>query len=383
VKEEHLDTEVVASWADGSLDSQARAAAEAHAADCVRCQAVLAAMVRTEPAAVQPGSGWLGARVRWFVPLATAAAALALWVALSTDALAPGTPPQVARRAEPTAAAEGDRAAATPAPAIAPIEALPRQIAPDETRRRPVDAAAPPPVRNEAPRPGEKSTAVAESVTVDQLRRDALRGRPVAAPTAVPPTSAEPAGAREAKAARVEEQRRDPLAGRGAPPAPPPAAAQAPPPPVPAETVAVQTQSRQSQTRSASESQVARRVTFTGAATVLGDIASPDPAVRYRIGTKGMIERTTDGGRTWIVQRSGVQTDLVAAAAPSIQVCWVIGRSGVVLLTIDGGTTWQRVPFPDATDLQTVEASDARTATVTTRGGRTFRTGDGGVNWQR
>ncbi|HEV8315894.1 MAG TPA: zf-HC2 domain-containing protein, partial [Vicinamibacterales bacterium] len=37
-----LDAETVAGWFDGTLGARDRAAAEAHAADCARCQALLA-----------------------------------------------------------------------------------------------------------------------------------------------------------------------------------------------------------------------------------------------------------------------------------------------------------------------------------------------------
>ncbi|MBL8142639.1 MAG: zf-HC2 domain-containing protein, partial [Acidobacteria bacterium] len=43
------DAEVLAAWADGGLDALAREAAEAHVADCGRCQAVVAMLVASEP----------------------------------------------------------------------------------------------------------------------------------------------------------------------------------------------------------------------------------------------------------------------------------------------------------------------------------------------
>ena len=111
-------------------------------------------------------------------------------------------------------------------------------------------------------------------------------------------------------------------------------------------------------------------------------IASPDAAVRYRVGAKGLIQRSTDSGRTWVTQASGIQVALTAASAPSATVCWVVGHSGVVLRSTDG-TTWRRVPFPDQRDLHQVTASDANTAAVTTADGRVFRTTDGGATWRR
>jgi hypothetical protein len=381
VKQEHLDAEVVAGWADGTLDPQVRAAAEAHAADCVRCQAVLAAMVRSESLAAQPGRGWLAARVRWLVPLATAAAAAALWFGLSKDVLAPGTPPTVAGRTEPAAETVADRAAASPSPLVAGRDDTKREVAPDESRRRPLDAPAPPATRSEAPRRAEKSTAVTETAALDQVRRQAVT-QPSAAPRAAPPP---PVGtlAPTPQVARVEEQRRDPLAGRGAPPAPPQAAGQASQMPALTETVAVQTQSQQAQVQTQAATRLARQAAFSADPAAFRDVPSADPAVRYRIGVKGLIQRSADGGRSWTVQRSGVPDDLVAGAAPSADVCWVVGRSGVVLLTTDRGATWRRVPFPEPVDLRDVTATDARTASVTTLDGRVFRTTDAGRTWQR
>ena len=41
-----LDAETLAAWSEGSLDAAQRAAAEAHASECARCQDLLAAMIR-------------------------------------------------------------------------------------------------------------------------------------------------------------------------------------------------------------------------------------------------------------------------------------------------------------------------------------------------
>jgi hypothetical protein len=361
---EHLDAEIVAGWADGTLDPHVRAAAESHAADCARCQAVLAAMVRTEAAVTAPAGGWLAARVRWLVPLATAAAAAALWFGLSGDVLAPGTGPLVTSRTEPAPEAMPERGPTAAAPLAGPTEAAKREIAPEESRRR-LESPGQPPPRSAARQ--EKSAGAADNAALDRVS---------------PPSKPEPSAAPEV--ARVEEQRRDALAGRGVPP--PAAAAPAAPATVTGERVLVQTQSQQAQTQTQTqvgETQLARQAAFSANLATFRDVASADPAVRYRVGPNGHIERSADGGRSWTVQRSGVTHDLLAAAAPSADVCWVVGRSGVVLLTIDGGATWKRVPFPEPIDLRSVEAIDARTATITARDDRMFRTVDGGATWQR
>src|SRR5437660_12625851 len=74
-----LDAETLAAWADGELDSRMRAAAEAHAADCSRCQALLAAMVRTAEPAAAAKPWWRLPAIKWLAPLTAAAAALFVW----------------------------------------------------------------------------------------------------------------------------------------------------------------------------------------------------------------------------------------------------------------------------------------------------------------
>src|SRR5437773_1262428 len=86
-----LDAETVAGWFDDTLDARDRAAAEAHAADCARCQALLAAMVRTAPPA--PAHLWRRASfMGWLIPLTVAATALAIWVNLPQRPLVSPTP---------------------------------------------------------------------------------------------------------------------------------------------------------------------------------------------------------------------------------------------------------------------------------------------------
>jgi hypothetical protein len=349
VNEEHLDPELVAAWAEGSLDPSARAAAEAHAADCLRCQAVLAAMVRTEPVAAHPSRSWFRSPLRWALPLATAGAALAVWIATQSPQSPPLAPAQVASRSEEAPKVLAGRAAQS-APAIsAPV---------DPTTPAPAPAA-------KAPERQTDALAKREGAASDADARSRNTPQPPAAPQSKPAAVGETAAE-----ARVDELRRDPLAGRGAPPSPPAAVAQ------PAEAVPVLSETVRTKTAQQGAGASARFM----ADAVLRDVASPDPAVRYRVGAKGLIQRSTDGGRTWVVQPSGVDVALIAAAAPAPTVCWVVGRSGVVLLSADG-TTWRRIPFPDQGDLRGVSAENARTASVTTADGRVFQTKDGGTTW--
>lgn len=109
------------------------------------------------------------------------------------------------------------------------------------------------------------------------------------------------------------------------------------------------------------------------------EIVSADASRRWRV-TEGVIQRSTDGGSTWITQESAVPMALTAGSSPSPDVCWIVGRAGAVLISADG-RSWRRLRFPEAVDLVGVRAIDASTATVTAADGRSFITKDAGLTW--
>jgi hypothetical protein len=128
--------------------------------------------------------------------------------------------------------------------------------------------------------------------------------------------------------------------------------------------------------------------------------ASPDGKTFWRLGTSGRIEHSTDQGRNWQVQPSGVSTGLVTGVAVSDQVAWIIGSGGVLLRTTDG-KQWQRVATPGSPRAETsaagaraaettaapppqwiqVDASDALHATITSSDSKQFATANGGLSW--
>jgi hypothetical protein len=326
------DAETFAAWVDGGLAKPDVAFMEAHASECARCQALLAAVVQTAPDrshAASQESWWRGLGpwgLRRLVPLAAAAAAaVILWVAVPKDdtsdlpqqasAELPGTAPL-----PPQPEADADR---FNAPAVA--------------LEQPRDA-------NQAKtgNADDKAASVAPSERGQRKDDAASEGQSTA-------KRVDTLGAQE----------------RAAPPA-----AAAAPQYAPTETA----------TLSRSESSAAQG--RGGVSAVPIEIASPDPSVRWRIGGGGSVEHTTNGGATWDAAQTGsVSANLTAGASPSRSVCWLVGRVGTVLLTTDG-RTWRRVPFPEMADLASVQAADARTATVTTADGRTFRTTDSGLTWK-
>src|SRR4051794_33403750 len=88
-----LDVDALAARADDTMSGAARAAIETHAAGCARCQALMAAMVRTEPTPA-PSAGLRSWLLAWLVPLTVASASLVVVVTLARiEWRAPPAPP--------------------------------------------------------------------------------------------------------------------------------------------------------------------------------------------------------------------------------------------------------------------------------------------------
>ncbi len=114
-----------------------------------------------------------------------------------------------------------------------------------------------------------------------------------------------------------------------------------------------------------------------------GFILAPDNKHGWRVGPAGKIERSTDAGKTWKTQDSGVNADLLAGSAPSDKVCWIAGKAGILLLTTDGGKHWKQLTSPIADDLGGVHALDAQHASIwDVPNGKRFETSDGGLTWK-
>jgi hypothetical protein len=113
-------------------------------------------------------------------------------------------------------------------------------------------------------------------------------------------------------------------------------------------------------------------------------IAAPKGNVVWRIGAAGVVERSTDGGSSWALQPTPVNTDLLAGSATSDQVCWIVGRAGTILRTTDGGAHWTLLSLPVPGDFDAVSAVDAQQATISDAlNHQQFHTKDGGKTWTR
>ena len=341
-----LDVETLAAWADGALDARERAAAEAHAADCARCQELLAAMVRTLPPEVAK-SPWRMPSLTWLVPLTAAATALAIWVAVPKPA-----PVQVSGGA----AAVVDQAA----PVVPSVE---RQSASPAT-----------PVASQRARTARPGNAEDQLVKEQEVARSAAELQP----KVLERRENDSRDKQEAPAASAEQKAiQKPDASNVARPAPPRAAAGSVATSAAAAPAAPPAQLQESVRLDAF---AARSRALAAIPEVI--VVSSNPSTRFRLLPDGAVQRSADAGSTWRTEPTGATERLTAGASPSPSVCWLVGSAGTVLLSTDG-RSWRRIAFPEVVDLRSVTATDQETATVTTADGRAFVTTDGGQTWSR
>jgi hypothetical protein len=111
-------------------------------------------------------------------------------------------------------------------------------------------------------------------------------------------------------------------------------------------------------------------------------IAAPKGKYAWRVAAAGLIEHSSDNGKTWKAQKSGVTVDLISGSAPGEKICWVAGKAGTLLLTTDGGKHWKTVKAPVGSDLDRVQASDAQHARIWSMGNReVYETNNAGLSW--
>jgi len=372
--------DVLAAYYERALSPAEQQHWEGHFSSCALCQAQLAALARSEPLP-RPQQlrfwRWHGA-LRWLPPAAVALAAIAIWIAVR-----PNNPlhwfekkhPEVATTAPVAPNRQDELKEATRSEAPAPP-------APESTSKGKPSPATVEKQQEKAAKPAVNFGSLKMAPRKEMAEGAMARIAPptVAEKRALPPPVAENAVAAGQTVAPGEDK---PAQGRAAPTV---SAEAAPAAPAPSPS-ASRAESSSSKIRhgyaiggaAGGAFQAGQSILEVRSAEVL--IASPDPAVQWRIGVGGTIERTGDGGKTWQGQFVSGGPGLVAGSAPSTKVCWLAGRAGTILRTKDG-ENWEKIASPAPLDFTGIKAKDERTATVIGADGRTFSTQDGGKTWQ-
>lgn len=331
---ECADAESMAAYSDRSIAAAERARLEAHFADCMRCQVMLADIARADESARDVTAA---SEVPWYrrwriaIPALAAVAAVLVFVAIRRPVNEAPQRDQLAaiekHEVPPMALAERAAAPAPPAQVVAPAS--------------PAGAAASAPASASAPR-ASNEVAMNKPKLAAAPRAEAMSGMALHRMESVPGPRAMFAQGNESVA--------------------------------------------KSGTMGSSSASVAGNAASSNAedakeARVLATIYPPDRSVSWIVGKNGLVQRRDADGTTQI-QHSGVSTDLVAGASPSASVCWIVGRSGTIIRTTDG-EHWELIGAPTTENLTAVSASSAHDVAITTASGQSFTTSDGGVTWRR
>jgi hypothetical protein len=75
-------------------------------------------------------------------------------------------------------------------------------------------------------------------------------------------------------------------------------------------------------------------------AAAVAEVVSPDPLVRWRIVPPGRLERSTNGGKTWVPVTLPQPIDVIAVRAPTATSAIATAADGREFRTEDQGKTW-------------------------------------------
>jgi Photosynthesis system II assembly factor YCF48/Putative zinc-finger len=118
----------------------------------------------------------------------------------------------------------------------------------------------------------------------------------------------------------------------------------------------------------------------------LKKVASTNPP-RWTLSSDGVLERSTDSGKTWTKADVGNGSRFRALSATGFEV-WAGGADGLFFHSSDGGAHWTQVHLvangiPLTSTITHIDFTDAQHGRLTTNTGETWLTTDAGHTWQR
>src|SRR6266851_4287309 len=419
------DAETLAAYHERSLAPEQMASLKTHVTDCERCQQILAHLqasdqipvsaANTAPQATAAANSSVRvlhsrrpALWRWVAPAAGAlAAALLVWVAVRENNSV--RIPAQATRVDIKQAETAKNLPALSSPLMSPsLDAKKEAPLSDSLRALPPSAQAagapkPPPQlllkQKDSSGAGKKSWVAVDSAQmadnsvnreVSPAPEEALQSRAEALERIETAKTDAAKIAAENKAANARLDTFSPGSSQQPAPTPAPRSAMAGPvPAAPSTRTVAPSEPAGVSGGVAQQQEIAGMSKFSEKARMrlansIGEvtISAPGGTVSWQVGQAGVIEFSSDAGKTWTLQPSGVTTDLLGGSAPSEKVCWIVGGNGTILRTTDAGAHWQKLRAPVQEDIRTVTAVDARRATVSLTNG-SYQTTDGGATWHK
>jgi len=128
----------------------------------------------------------------------------------------------------------------------------------------------------------------------------------------------------------------------------------------------------------------------SGITQVLKSVFFTDSLMGCAVGGEGVIVYTHNGGVTWIVGKSETYSDLKSVCFTDSNNGWAVGSKGTIVHTSDGGETWRKQKSGTETDLVSVSFVNSKTGWVVAphhfscdklEAVEIYRTTDGGATW--
>ncbi len=114
----------------------------------------------------------------------------------------------------------------------------------------------------------------------------------------------------------------------------------------------------------------------------LFSVTFPNEKEGWASGRYGTILHTTDGGKTWIPQKTGTEYTLSAIHFVDSKNGWVVGEEGTIMHTNDGGKTWGMQKSPVNLFLMDVHFLTPVKGFIVGERTHILSTNDGGKNWK-
>jgi photosystem II stability/assembly factor-like uncharacterized protein len=110
-------------------------------------------------------------------------------------------------------------------------------------------------------------------------------------------------------------------------------------------------------------------------------VCTPDPKHIWAGGYKSIIIHSSDGGKNWKNQNSGISSDICSINFVDNKNGWAVGKDGAILHTTDGGETWVMQQGPAKNHLFSVYFVDKNNGWAVGYLATVLHTHDGGLHW--
>ncbi len=120
---------------------------------------------------------------------------------------------------------------------------------------------------------------------------------------------------------------------------------------------------------------------YCGSDATLYDVYFPTSTIGYAVGDGGVILKSTNAGASWQPQTSGKTSTLYGVSFVNKDTGVVVGASGVILRTLNGGTSWIQQTSGTTTKLLEVTFKSTTLAVAVGDSGKIIKSTNLGVTW--